>query len=241
MEGLTIRKNSPVPIYYQISEYFRDLIAQGKLLPGDSLPSENELARDLGVGKMTVRQAMADLVNAGLVYRERGKGTFVAFPKHPHPLRKLTSFTEDITSRGMTPGQRILRFEYTDADKEVASRLRVSPGSQVIYLERLRLADNIPVGLHKAYLAGVSITKEELEEEGSLYALFEKKGLKIAEAEESLEAVAASSREAKLLRISEGSPLLMVVRVAWTSDAPVEFVKAVYRSDFYRYTLRLRR
>ncbi len=241
MERLTIQKNSPVPIYYQISQYFRGLISQGKLSPGDSLPSENELARNLGVGKMTVRQAMADLVNAGLVYRERGKGTFVAFPKHPHSLRRLTSFTEDITSRGMAPGQRILKFEYVAADKEVASRLRVSPGSQVLYLERLRLADDIPVGIHKAHLAGVPITKEELEREGSLYALIEEKGLKITEAEESLEAVAASPEEARLLRVAEGSPLLLVVRVACGPNAPIEFVKAVYRSDFYRYTLKLRR
>ena len=241
MSSLVIRKNSPVPIYYQISEYFRNLIAQGTLSPGDPLPSENELARQLGIGKMTVRQAMADLVHAGLVYRERGKGTFVAFPKHPHPLRHLTSFTEDIRGRNMTPGQRILEFTYTSASKEVASRLLVPPGSQVLYVKRVRLADGIPVGLHEAYLAGVSLEREDLESEGSLYALLEKNGLHIVEAEESLEAVAANAEEAKLLRISSGSPLLLVVRVAWTSSAPLEFVRAVYRSDFYRYTLKLQR
>jgi len=240
---LTLDRYGPVPIYYQIQEYFRQAIEEGRLKPGDPLPSDNELAASLGVGKMTVRQALSNLVHEGLIYRYRGKGTFVAFPKFQHPLQKLTSFSEDISSRGMRPGAKMLFFGYVPADKQVASSLRIPPGKPVLCIRRLRLADDKPVGIHHSHLLlSNPFTQEQLEQSGSLYALLEKRGIILAEAEESLEAVAARKEEAELLDLPRGSPLLLVLRVVFTpSGEPLEFVKVLYRSDFYRYCVRLKR
>jgi len=243
MIELILDRDAPVPLYYQIREYFRQAIAEGRLKPGDPLPSDNELAAKLGIGKMTVRQAMNDLVQEGLIYRYRGKGTFVAFPKFQHPLRRLTSFTEDITSRGMRPGSQILFFGHVPANNQVAANLHVPPGKSVLRIRRLRLADDNPVGIHDSYLPpNISISQEELEERGSLYRLLEERGVALAEAEETLEAVAAKKDEAALLGLPPGSPLLLVSRVVFSqSGEPIEYVRAIYRSDFYRYYIRLKR
>ena len=243
MIDLTLDRRGPLPIYYQIQEYFRQAIAEGRLKPGDPLPSDNELAATLGLGKMTVRQAMSSLVHEGLIYRYQGKGTFVAFPKFQHQLQKLVSFTEDITSRGMRPGARILFFGQVPADNQVAANLHVPPGKPVLRIQRLRLADDRPVGIHDSHLLlNVHFTREQLEQRGSLYALLQERGIALAEAEEALEAVAAKKNEAVLLGLPPGSPLLRVLRVVFTPGGePLEYVHALYRSDFYRYCIRLKR
>jgi len=243
MTDLILDRDTPVPLYYQIREHFRQAILEGHLKPGDPLPSDNELAAKLGIGKMTVRQAMNDLVHEGLIYRYRGKGTFVAFPKFQHPLQKLVSFTEDMTSRGLKPGSRILFFGHVPADNHVAANLHVPPGKPVLWIRRLRLADDNPVGIHDCYLPpNISFSQEELERRGSLYALLEERGITLAEAEETLEAVAAKKDEAALLDLPPGSPLLLVSRVVFSQNGePLEYVRAIYRSDLYRYCTRLKR
>lgn len=243
MIDLVLDRDAPIPLYYQIREYFRRAIAEGQLKPGDLLPSDNELAAQFGIGKMTVRQAMNDLVHEGLIYRYRGKGTFVAFPKFQHPLQKLASFTEDMLSRGMRPGSRILFFGHVAADNQVAASLHVPPGKSVLRVRRLRLADDTPVGIHDSYLApAISFSQEDLERRGSLYALLEERGITLAEAEETLEAIAARKEEAALLDLCQGFPLLLVSRVVFASGGePLEYVRALYRSDLYRYCIRLKR
>lgn len=243
MVDLVLDRDAPIPLYYQIREYFRRAIAEGRLKPGDLLPSDNELAAQFGIGKMTVRQAMNDLVHEGVIYRYRGKGTFVAFPKFQHPLQKLTSFTEDMLSRGMRPGSRILFFGHVPADNQVAASLHVPPGKSVLRVHRLRLADDMPVGIHDSYLVlTISFSQEDLERRGSLYALLEERGITLAEAEETLEAVAARKEEAALLGLCQGFPLLLVSRVVFASGGePLEYVRALYRSDLYRYCIRLKR
>jgi len=243
MTDLALDRDAPIPLYYQIEEYFRQAIAEGRLKPGDPLPSDNELAAKLGIGKMTVRQAMSGLVHEGLIYRYQGKGTFVAFPKFQHALQRLTSFTEDIASRGMRPSSQMLFFGHVPADNHIAANLHVPPGKSVLRIRRLRLADDKPVGIHDSYLPpNISFPQEELEERGSLYALLEERGIALTEAEETLEAVAAKKDEAALLGLPPRSPLLLVSRVVFTqSGEPLEYVRAIYRSDFYRYCIRLKR
>ncbi len=240
--SLPIERGGAVPVYFQISEHFKRLIRDGSLRTGDPLPSESQLAAQLGVSKMTVRQAMKDLELAGLITRARGKGTFVAFPRLRHDLGQLTSFTEDISARGMAPSSRILACEEVAAEEAVAESLGGAPGMTVQRIRRLRLADGKPAGIHDTFLRGVIVERAELEARGSLYALLEDRGVRLLSAEETIEAVAADREEASLLGIPPGAPLMLVSRVTrGETGIPVEFVKAFYRADFYRYTVRLQR
>lgn len=240
--SLEIDKNSPVPIYYQLRQGIEKLIESGDLIPGACLPSENEMSRTYGVSPMTVRQAMADLVNAGYVRRERGRGTFVLERRMQHSLDNLVSFSEDMQSRQIQPGSRLLVFEPVRAPQAAVKRIGLPADSIMTLVKRVRLADDVPVGIHDSYLYGVAITRADLERAGSLYRLLEQRDIHLSEGEETIEAVAASDEAARLLNVARGFPLLKTSRFSWaTSGQFVEYVIALYHADLYRYTLRLRR
>lgn len=239
---LRFRRGGPLPLHYQLVEAFREAIREGRLQPGDRLPSEPELVARLGISRATVRQAMAELLAEGLIYRYQGRGTFVAPRKFEHPLQRLVSFSEDIRSRGMKPSSRILFFGHIPTDSEVAAYLKIPPGKTVLRIYRLRLADDQPVGLHDSYLSYLHLTAQELESAGSLYALLESKGIVLAEAEETIEAVAANPEQGRFLNLPRGAPLLLVSRVVYAPDqTPIEFVRAYYHPNLYRYSVRLKR
>lgn len=242
LDGMTLRRGTGVPLYVQIREGIRSRIVDGELPEGASLPPEHVLARRLGTSRMTVRAALADLEREGLIERTQGVGTVVRLSRFAHQLRLLTSFTEDIRSRGMVPSSRILAAELTSAEGTVAEALRVRPGSPVVHLCRLRLADGEPVALHDAYLRSGTIDPSEVGPTTSLYELLQRSGVVLDAAEESLEAVPASESEARLLGVVAGAPLLLVVRTTYDrAGRAVEHVLARYKADVYRYTVRLQR
>src|SRR5215472_7045288 len=123
-----IYRNSPVPRYHQLKEILREKIRAGEWKPGDIIPSERELSENYGISRMTARQAITDLVNEGVFYREQGKGTFVTKRKITQQLMRLTGFTEDISARGQRPGTKVLSAHMLPADETTAERLRISPG-----------------------------------------------------------------------------------------------------------------
>jgi len=121
---IEVDKNSPVPIYYQLQRGIALLIEDGRFQAGEPLPSENELARAYNISPMTVRQAMTELVNAGYIYRQRGRGTFVSNrPMQRRRLERLTGFSEEMTAAGMTPSSRTLNFEQTIMPQAVTLQL----------------------------------------------------------------------------------------------------------------------
>src|SRR5205823_4815861 len=142
-----IYRNSPLPRYYQLKEIMRERIRLGEWKPGDLIPSERELGETYGISRMTARQAITDLVNEGLFYREQGKGTFVSQHKITQQLIQLTGFTEDIRARGQRPGTKVLSAEMFPADEATAERLRISQGTLIFRLRRLRLADDEPLAI----------------------------------------------------------------------------------------------
>lgn len=114
-----INKHSPVPIYHQIEEQLKAMIDKGELQPDMLLPSEREYSETFGISRMTVRQALSNLVSQGYLYRQKGKGTFVSKQKIKQPLQGLTSFSEDMKSRGRKPSSKLLRFEIIKADEHI--------------------------------------------------------------------------------------------------------------------------
>lgn len=239
---VSVDKSSAIPIYRQIEESIRRSIGSGLLRPYDRLPSENELTRELNISPMTIRQAMNSLVHEGVIYRERGKGTFVA-PRHiEHPLTHMVGFSEDMRALGLRPGSQILSFERISAPDSVAQLLKIEVGAPVLHIRRLRSANDYPVGVHNTFLPGLDVDRNELEQSGSLYQLFEQNGVIIHESLDEIEAIAADDEMHSLLHVPMKTPLLMVQRVSFTeTKQPVELVYAIYRSDFYRYKIQLKR
>src|SRR5436309_12630764 len=137
----TIYRNSPLPRYYQLKEIMRERVRAGEWQPGDLIPSERELGETYGISRMTARQAITDLVNEGLFYREQGKGTFVSQNKITQQLIRLTGFTEDIKASGQLPSTKVLSASMCPADETAAEWLHVKLGDLLFCWHRLRFAD----------------------------------------------------------------------------------------------------
>ena len=246
-ETMRVDPLSAVPKYYQLSEIIRQKIDNKEWRPHDPLPPERELETLYNVSRTTVREALNHLADQGYIYREHGRGTFVSRPKMQHSLHILHSFTDDMRMRGFTAGQDILEFGDTNPSTKVRKQLELEPDKErVICIERLRHADNDPIGIQTAYLPLSSdqiITIEELIKFGSLYSLLETKfSLIPVEADETLEATVANQREATLLNIKEGSPLLLLERTTYSQQRrPMEFSKMLYRADQYKYYVHITR
>lgn len=240
-----IYRNSPLPRYFQLKEILRERIRLGEWKPGDLIPSERELSEKYGISRMTARQAITDLVNEGLFYREQGKGTFVSQRKITQQLIHLTGFTEDIRARGQVPGTRVLSATMHPADEETAEKLRIAPGTPIFRLQRLRLANDEPLAieLSQIHFRECERLLEEDLEHNSLYRLLETKyGITLMEADQELEAGLPSSDDALLLKISPGSPVLYTRRVTYTErNQPVEYARSLYRGNKYTFYTHMKR
>jgi GntR family transcriptional regulator len=240
-----IYRNSPVPRYFQLKEIMREKIRSGEWKPGDLIPSERELGEKYGISRMTARQAITDLVNEGLFYREQGKGTFVSQRKVTQQLMRLTGFTEDMSARGQKPSTRVLSARMRPADEETAERLRIRPQEPVICLQRLRLADGEPLAIELSQLHFPNCERllEEDLEHNSLYRLLETQyGLPLMEAEQEIEAGLAGNEEAQLLKIPIGSAVLYIRRTTYTDrNQPIEYAKSVYRGNKYTFYTHMKR
>ena len=242
----TIDPFTAVPKYFQLASILRQKIDEGEWAPRSAIPSERQLEGLYHISRTTIREAIDQLVQQGYLYREHGRGTFVSPQKLQKGWMELTSFSEDLLKRGMQPGQIILTLETLVPSPKVLQRLELAPGSLVTRIERVRLGNDIPIGLQTSYLAlpdGQSIAREELERSGSLYRILsERFHLYPTEADETLEVTVASPEEARLLGVGIGAPLLLSERVTFSQERrPVEFVKILYRGDKYRYFTHLKR
>ncbi len=243
----SIDPNDFVPRYYQLARILRERIADGKFEPHQPIPSERELEKLYRVSRPTIRQAIDLLVRQGFLYREHGKGTFVSPQKLQKGISELTSFSEDMKLRGLEPGQKILEIGYVAPPENVRARLELSDETRsVLRIERLRLGDGEPMGIQTSFYAlpeGQEITQADLEQYGSVYLILQEKFHLIpTEADETLEVTLATRREAGLLGIKPGSPLLLNERTTYSQNRRViEFVKILYRGDRYRYIAKLKR
>jgi GntR family transcriptional regulator len=226
----------------QLQEILEGVV--GALDPGAVLPSERLLAQRYGVARATVTQAIDGLAARGLVYRVQGSGTFVAEPKFRQPLT-LTSFTEDMRARGMTPGSVVRGQAIVPASEVVARHLALVPGTPVVHLERVRTADGEPMALERTHLPAQRLPGLEDADltDASLYELLERKwGVRVAEADQWASVVRVSEEEAALLHVSAEQPALLFQRVTRDpAGTPVEYVRSLYRGDRYEVHTRLER
>jgi GntR family transcriptional regulator len=237
-----LNKHSPVPLYLQLKKLLEAQVTSGDLPPHGRVPSERELSEQYDISRMTARQAITELIQEGRLYTSRGKGTFVAEPKIRQSVQSLTSFTEDMQSRGLLPTTKLVRLEQTTASDTIAARLRIPEGAAVVCVERLRLADDEPMALETACLAFENVTRLlGMNLEGSLYhVLREEFGIIPCEAVQEFDAVLARPRERAMLNLNEGSPVLRIQRTTFdAAQRPFEFVQSIYRGDRYRFVARL--
>ncbi|MFS0864821.1 GntR family transcriptional regulator [Fredinandcohnia sp. 179-A 10B2 NHS] len=239
-----IKKSSPVPIYFQLEQAIRELIDNKELKPGDMIPSEREYAEKFQISRMTVRQALNNLVNDGYLQRERGKGTFVAVKKFEKNVKGLTSFSEDMRSRGMEPGTTVLDFAVLEADTLTSSKLEIEEEATVYQIKRLRLADEQPIAFEIFYMPTELVPGLTMEvAENSIYRYVESEiGLHIVSGVQELEATVAQKEVASALGIKVGEPVLYIQQVSLTeNNKPLEFVKSFYRADRYKYKVEMTR
>jgi GntR family transcriptional regulator len=233
------------PIYVQLAEQIADGIRSGALLPGDRVASEPELMRRHNISRATAVKALEHLEQQGLVRREQGRGTFVETPRLVQRSPQLGSFSEQVRSHGHTPSQRLLSIGTSrrqDDDLGLLSRL----GDDTVEIQRLRLVDGEPVGVHTTILARGVAEQAGLDadafadEHASLYALLDAASINVATADEHLQAIEASEREAELLGVPPGSALMRVVRLSCgATGEPIEVVDARYRADRFDYSVSL--
>jgi GntR family transcriptional regulator len=240
--GLTdavLDRASPVPLYYQLAQNLETAIRSGRLSSGSHLDNELELARQLRVSRPTVRRAIAVLANKGLVIRRHGIGTLVVPVQVRRPVR-LSSLYDDLAEAGQAPTTRLLAFETVPAPAEVATSLRQSKGSRVLHFERLRLASEQPVALMRNFLPlgfGEIVTEEGLRTTG-LYRLLRQNGIHLRLASQTIGARSAQRREARLLKVPAGSPLLTMRRISYDdAGQAVEYGSHVYPAERYSFEM----
>jgi GntR family transcriptional regulator len=232
-----INRNSKLPLYHQLHEILRSNILDGSWKPGDMLPPESELTQQYGLSRTTVRQVFDLLVNEGLVYRQRGRGTFVAHPTVEQSLVRIVSFTDDMRQRGFDPGTEVLTSNLLPAPRDIARKLQIDPGDELAHIERLRLADGEPMSIEESYLVHChcpGILNYDYASNPLRVVLDRKYGIRWQRASQVIRALPAAKHYAERLSIPQETPLLCIERVSFSEqNTPVEYLRIYYRGDRY--------
>ena len=232
-----IDKNNPEPIYLQIKHNLLASIENGIYAINQAIPSEVAIAKHYQVSRMTVRAAINELVQEGLLFRKQGKGTYVSGKRFDYHLFRITSFNQDMAERGMTYFTKVLELKVCSAPERIRKGLKLSANSKVIYIKRLRYADNVPLLLEERYLnysLCKRILKENLDEESIHNLLIYKYKLALTKVTQFIQAKNLSKKEANLLKAEKGSAALYLQRTTYTHKQPVTLVTYLYRGDRYR-------
>lgn len=236
---ISLDRESAIPLYEQIARPIEAAILSGSLPPGAMLEDEISLAKRLDVARPTARRALQELAHKGMVTRRRGIGTRVTPPHVRRPM-KLSSLNEDLIQAGFTPSTRVLSYEVREANPDEAKRFDIEPGTGILSVSRLRMADDHPLAILTNLLPiDVAPSWQELGEHG-LYHCLHTRGIDITSASQEIGAREATADEARLLDEQPGSPLLTMQRIGHTADGrTVEIGTHVYRPSLYsfRFTL----
>jgi GntR family transcriptional regulator len=222
-EPAALRRSSPQPLYRQIADRLERAIRGGALKPGDRLHSEDIQSRRFKVSRITVRQAIEELVRQGLIVRKQGKGTFVTAPAVRHDLRRLHGLLGSLFSQAQAPSSSLLRYELCNPPPDVARSLRLRAGRPGLALDRLYLIDDKPAALAQVWLVPqVAVLPRAMAELISTEDMMREVGIAIASAQVTIRAEAAGARIGKLLKISARAPILVLQRTAYGDDGAVK-------------------
>lgn len=238
-------KQSRNPVYCRLNDKLRALIRDGEFATGGKFLSERQIGDRFGVSRVTANKVVSNLVAEGVLEFKKGVGTFVRGGALDYDLAALVSFTDKANAAGKTPSTRVLKFETmraAQAGADLLGALRVQPHDQLYYIERLRLADGVPVILERRHIvARFCAGLNERHVKGSLYeVLTERLKLEIAGADEVIRAVSIGEADARLLRVSGGGAGLLVTAIGYLSGGiPLWREQTLYRGDAYEFHNRL--
>ncbi len=243
IKEIVLDKSVPIPLYYQLKKCVLEMLKESKLKEGDMLPPESELCKALGVSRPTIRQAFSELESEGLLKRYKGRGTFVSKPKvEERFLRQLETYNSEMLAKNMTPHTLVLALEKIIGHGEASEQLGIPIDSPMIYLSRLRSADDIALVYVETYLPYEQY-KRLMDVDFSVYSLYDSLeeiyGTYVNRVRREIEAVNARRSEAELLNISIGKAISLVKTVGFAENTanPVEFSIARYRGDLNKFTV----
>jgi GntR family transcriptional regulator len=225
------------PLYSRIQEYIAELILSGKLAPETKIQSEREFSEDLGVSRMTVRRALTELVNEGLLERRHGSGTYVAKPKITYESSELVNYIQAMQRRNIAIASQLLEFSEIVASRRLSELLNIEIGDPIYRVSVLRLANRVPIIVERIFFPGVRFQKlEEWDlEKSSIYDLLTSAyDIKLGRVSQTVEAVAATDTIAHQLRVEENFPLLFLTRILFKAETeePIVFSQDFLRSDY---------
>ncbi|MFP3854096.1 MAG: GntR family transcriptional regulator [Anaerolineales bacterium] len=238
-----INRNAIVPHYQQIQENLLEAIESGELAEGDLLPSEREFAEALGISRMTIRRAFKELEARGWLEGRVGRGWYVRPSKIEQRLSKLSGFSSDMESLRLRVTSKVLDFREQSASAALGERMEIPIGSPTFYLERIRFVSSEPLGIEMSNLRAdfcPTLMDYDFNKDSLYRVLREEFDLELGSADQTVEASLADWREATLLEIEEGTPVLRGSRITRASGGQViEASSAVYRGDRYKYRVRI--
>lgn len=239
-----IDKNSPIPYHYQLTEIIRKLISQEQWRQGDKLPSEREFCETFEISRITVRKALDSLATEGLIQTTKGIGTFVSEQKYIEKWESFPiGFTDSLANQGYRIETQVLTLETIPSTEKIFKELELSPKDLVLHLHRLRFIAQEPILIVSSYLPKYLVPEMQKNDftHKSLYQVLRSDyGLKIDKVKRGIEAVAATEKEAKLLQVELGAPLLQIESTSYTPDGkPVEYFIAKRRGDRTRFEFEL--
>ena len=243
-DAVEMREKS-VPLYYQVETILRKKILMGEFPVGKPLPSEESLAKAYDVSRITIRTALLNLQKEGLIFRKRGKGTFVSKNLSDLESPEYSGFIEDLIYMGIVTDIKLVKSDWVKPDEEIKKALRIDHSKEVLRVEKIRLVDGKPFSHVLNFLPlriGREIDINKIDKRSMLSLLEEDLGIKVGGAVQTIEADIADAEVAILLNIRVGDPLLKIKRIVFDiNKRPVEYVVVLYRADRYFFTVELRR
>lgn len=236
--------HSPLPLYVQIRDRLRREILDGTYQVHERLPSENEMMGAFGVSRITIRQALRDLHNEGLVFSAQGKGTFVSKPKAVQNVQRLEGFGEAMAAQGYEASARVLSIQQLKAPKAVAASLDLQPGNEAIEVKRVRYLNRSPVCIENSYFPmDIGRRMFSLDLSGDIFPMLENLfGIPLGGADISLDSILADDEAQQYLNLKTGEAILRVERLTHNRDGrPIDFEYLCYRGDSFKYQFRIDR
>ncbi len=229
-------RRRPEPLWHQAEMALRELIERGEWTSGSQIPNEDRLGEMLGISRITLRHALRNLEEAGLLRREHGRGTFVRSATVVAGVRGLTSFTDEMKTLALAAGTKLLEAHRVPADEEMADALEIALGDPVVQLRRLRLGNGMPIGIQTSHLpeARVPGLFEDAANVQSLYGwLKEHCGIIPVKAKEVYRVGRVAEIDAEMIQLPAGTPAFEVERIAYDSRGPFEYALSTMRADRY--------
>lgn len=244
-QPIASRQAGSKPLYNQIRDYLLARIVDGSYPPNSQIPSEHDLGEQFSVSRITVRQALNQLQQEGLIYKVHGKGSFVSRPKAFQNVSRLQGFAEAMSGMGHEIFNQVKFFDFVPAPIHVASKLKLPVGTLVAEIRRVRLLNRQPVSYELTYVTeaiGVALQQVDLVTRDIFLAIEEEGQTPLGHADLNIDAVLADEELSELLQVQSNAPILRVERLTHSADGqPIDFEYLYFSGEAFQYRLRIDR